>query len=131
MDPLSISWTIILQGFTVARNSKRQKSIRNGISLFSIVDWNGTLSLQSSITTGDHTGKDDEDVAWTGKLRITLRVRPSRVAVLGLQRIPPCTLKRIANSSSVHRSVSMAARLTYLILPNFDCSICVIKICNE
>lgn len=61
----------------------------------------------------DDIPKEDEDTAFR-RLRITLRVRPRRVAVPELQRIGtslhPPNKKRTANSSSMHRSVSMAAR---------------------
>lgn len=104
-----LACTIILEASRVAPDFKPQKHDKRHDSLPLI----GTeLRPTSSITTDDDTRKDDEDVAWSGRLRITLPVRPSRVAVPGLQRIPPCTFKRIANSSSMHRSVSMAARST-------------------
>ena len=60
----------------------------------------------------DDIPKEDEDDAAFRRLRITLRVRPRRVAVPELQRIGTSLhlQKRTANSSSMHRSVSMAAR---------------------
>ena len=60
----------------------------------------------------DDIPKEDEDDAAFRRLRITLRVRPRRVAVPELQRIGTSLhpQKRTANSSSMHRSVSMAVR---------------------
>ena len=71
----------------------------------------------------DDIPKEDEDAAFR-RLQITLRVRPRRVAVPELQRIGTSLhpQKRTANSSSMHRSVSMSkhARFFDLPLPTFS-----------
>ena len=80
----------------------------------------------------DDIPKEDEDDAAFRRLRITLRVRPRRVAVPELQRIGTSLhpQKRTANSSSMHRSVSMAA-LALALANFFHYRHCVVNTCNN